>query len=91
MIKGLGLRPALPLVAVLVLVAVAVGLVMDSHWRVGLILFGAALIAASAFRALLSDERAGLLAVRGRMFDTVVLAVLGGALIVLAQSLASTA
>jgi hypothetical protein len=74
-----------------VLTVVSLTLVMNHRWRAGLILFGASLVLAGALRALLTDEHAGLLAVRGRLFDTVVMAVLGGTLIVLAQSLASSA
>jgi len=83
-------RAERPLLTVLALAVVSIVLVMNQHWRVGLILFGASLILAGALRAFLPDERAGLLAVRGRLVDTLVMAVLGGALIVLTQSFAST-
>jgi hypothetical protein len=84
-------RAERPLLTVVVLAVVSFALVMNHRWRVGLILFGASLVLAGALRALLTDDRAGLLAVRGRLVDTLVMAVLGGTLIVLAQSLASSA
>ena len=84
-------RAERPLLTVVVLVVVSIALVMNHRWRAGLILFGASLVLAGALRALLTDERAGMLAVRGRLFDTLVMAVLGGTLIVLAQSLATSA
>lgn len=81
----------LPLLGVVVIVLVGVGLVMGHRWRAGLVLVGGGLIVGAACRALLRESRVGLLAVRGRMFDVIALAVAGGTLIVLAQSLSTTA
>jgi hypothetical protein len=82
-------RSELPLLGVLVVVVAAIGLVMGHHWRAGLVLFGIGLIGAATLRATLSDSQLGMLAVRGRMLDTLVLAVSGGTLIVLAESLST--
>lgn len=55
----------------LVLAVVALGLVriVLYHWRQGTVLIGGALVLAAALRALLSDEQAGLIAIRGRGVD----------------------
>lgn len=62
-----------------VLLAVAVGLarVAQDHWQQGLFLVGGALVAAALLRLLLPVRRVGLLAVRSRPFDVVMLAGLG--------------
>jgi hypothetical protein len=71
-----------------VLLAVLVGLALvgQDHWRRGLLLAGIGLLAGAAVRLVLPARLVGLLAVRGRVFDAVVLAVLGTALIVLTSS-----
>jgi hypothetical protein len=71
-----------------VLLAVVVGLALvgQDHWRRGLLLAGAGLLAGAVVRLVLPARVAGLLAVRGRIFDSVVLAVLGTAVIVLTSS-----
>ncbi|HEX2133113.1 MAG TPA: DUF3017 domain-containing protein [Actinophytocola sp.] len=55
----------------LVLAVVAVGLVriILYHWREGTVLMGAALVLAAGLRVLLSDEQAGLIAIRSRGVD----------------------
>lgn len=47
------------------------------HFKRGSVLMGAALVLGAVLRLLLPEERAGLLVVRGRVFDTVTLASLG--------------
>ena len=47
------------------------------HWRQGTVLIGAALIMAAALRALLRDEQAGLIAIRGRGVDVLTYAGFG--------------
>lgn len=71
-----------------VLLAVVVGLALvgQDHWRRGLLLAGIGLLAGAVVRLVLPARAAGLLAVRGRIFDSVVLAVLGIAVIVLTTS-----
>lgn len=58
---------------------VGFGLVVVSlhHFKRGSVLMGAALVLGAALRLLLPEERAGLLAVRGRAFDAVTMASLG--------------
>ena len=55
----------------LVAAVVAIGLlrIVQYHWREGTVLMGAALILAAGLRVLLSDEQAGLIAIRGRSVD----------------------
>lgn len=55
----------------LVLAVVLLGLVriLMYHWRQGTVLIGVALILAAALRALLRDDQAGLIAIRGRGVD----------------------
>src|SRR5947209_17313460 len=71
-----------------VLLAVVVGLALvgQDHWRRGLLLAGIGLLVGAVVRLVLPARAAGLLAVRGRVFDSVVLAVLGTAVIVLTSS-----
>ncbi|RYB93196.1 DUF3017 domain-containing protein [Nocardioides oleivorans] len=73
----------------LVLAVVAAGLVLVSfdEWRLGIRLMGGSLIFAALVRLVLRTRDAGMLAVRHKVLDAVVLIVLGGALIVLAGSI----
>jgi hypothetical protein len=84
-------RPArgpneIPLGAVLLLVLVGLALVGQDHWRRGLLLAGAGLLAAAVLRLVLPARLSGLLVVRGRLFDVVVLSALGLAVLVLTSS-----
>jgi hypothetical protein len=68
-----------------VLVGVVLGLVLVSQdrWRRGLLVVGVILLLAALARLVLPARRVGLLAVRGRVFDTGILLVFGIAVIVL--------
>jgi hypothetical protein len=72
--------------AVLLAVLVGLAFVGQDHWRRGLLLVGAGLLVGAVVRLVLPARLAGLLVVRGRVFDAVVLAVLGGAVIALTTS-----
>jgi hypothetical protein len=76
--------PALAVVAV-GLAGVVVAAVQH-HWRRGLVLVGIALLLGAALRLVLPTRRIGSLAVRSRVVDVVTLAVLGGAVAVLANA-----
>jgi hypothetical protein len=70
--------------------AVAVGaagllVTLFDGWRDGVVLFGCAVLLAGVFRLVLSDEQAGLLRVRRRTFDVVML--FGMGLVILALGL----
>ena len=73
----------------LVLGAVGVSMVVVAldEWRTGIRLMGGSLIVAAAVRLVLRRRDAGMLAVRHKFLDAVVLIVLGGALIFLAGSI----
>jgi hypothetical protein len=53
-------------------------------WRTGLLVIGGAVGLAGVLRAVLPQRLAGLLAVRGRLFDTLVMIMLGAAIITVA-------
>ncbi|MEV6282589.1 DUF3017 domain-containing protein [Kribbella sp. NPDC051770] len=68
-----------------VLVAGLVGLVMLTFydWFNGILTVSGSVVLAGLLRAVLSDDQAGLLHVRGRMFDTGLLIGAGAAILVL--------
>ena len=70
---------------VLAVSAIAIGVVGAGEWRLGIRWFGGALTFAAAVRAVLPAKDAGMLAVRRRWFDCLLLAGFGLALIVLAR------
>lgn len=74
--------------ALLVLVAVAAGLVVVAlgGWRSGLQVVGATLLVAAGLRSSLPERTAGLLVVRSRGLDAAVLLVLGTGVLLLANS-----
>ncbi|MEX5712574.1 DUF3017 domain-containing protein [Parafrankia sp. FMc6] len=71
-----------------ILGGVALGLlfVSQDHWRRGLLTAGDVLLVAALLRLCLPTRQVGMLAVRGRVFDTVTLVVLGTAVIVLTST-----
>ena len=75
----------------LVLVVVAGALVVvsvdDDQWRLGIRIMGGALIFGALVRLVLRARDAGMLAVRHKVLDAVILLVLGGLLIFLAGSI----
>lgn len=72
---------------VLGVVVVALVVVASGEWRSGVRVMGGSLVFAAVVRLLLRDRDAGMLAVRHKVLDAVVLAVLGGALLFLAGSI----
>jgi hypothetical protein len=72
---------------VMAVVAVALALVVLDEWRSGIRLMGGALIFGAVVRLVLRSRDAGMLAVRHKVLDAVVLILLGGALIFLAGSI----
>ncbi|WP_369257633.1 DUF3017 domain-containing protein [Geodermatophilus amargosae] len=79
-----GLLRQLPLLAVLVAVAVGLGMVALEHWRRGLLVVALALVGAGVLRLVLPVRRVGFLAVRSRPVDVVLMAGVGIALSALA-------
>ncbi len=72
-------RRDIPFLAVLVLLVAGFVFIriQPEHWLRGVLVIGVDLIAAAILRLVLSGRRAGLLAVRSRLFDTVAYAGLG--------------
>ncbi len=85
-----GLLRQLPLFAVLVAVAVGLGMVALEHWRRGLLVVGLALVGAAVLRLVLPVRRVGFLAVRSRPVDVVLLSVTGLALAAIALTIPVT-
>jgi hypothetical protein len=77
----------LPLLAVLVAVGLGLLLVTFEHWRWGLVVIGLALVGAGLLRLLLPVRRVGVLAVRSRPSDVVLMAGTGLALTVIALAI----
>ncbi len=69
---------------VLAATAVGLGIVEWGSWRLGIKVIGAAVLVAALTRACLSNFHSGMLRVRSKPFDLVVLTTLGALLIVLA-------
>jgi Protein of unknown function (DUF3017) len=78
-----GLIRQLPLLAAILVVGAGLVLVTFGYWRRGLVVIGLALIGAALLRLLLPVRRVGLLAVRSRSVDVLMLAGAGLALTVL--------
>jgi multisubunit Na+/H+ antiporter MnhB subunit len=57
------------------------------HWRQGAVLLGGALLLAAALRMLLSDEQAGLIAIRRRVIDALLYSGLGVAVLLIALTI----
>ena len=72
---------------VLAVVAAALGLVALDEWRTGIRLMGGALIFAALVRLVLRPRDAGMLAVRHKVLDALILVALGGSLLFLASSI----
>jgi multisubunit Na+/H+ antiporter MnhB subunit len=69
--KGRFTLSQLPFAVVMLIVAVAALRIGQYHWRQGTALIGGALLVASVLRIVLPEDRAGLLAIRGRIVDFV--------------------
>jgi hypothetical protein len=69
---------------VLAISAVGLGVVAFGPWRKGVALIGVGLVLAAAARLVLTELNAGMLLVRGKVFDVVALGGVGAVLILLA-------
>lgn len=79
-----------PLLVVLLVLAAGLTAVGLDYWRKGLYVVAVALLLAGALRLVLPARRAGLLVVRGRVVDVVILGVLGVLLGTLAAAVPAT-
>ncbi|MCB0912557.1 MAG: DUF3017 domain-containing protein [Propionibacteriaceae bacterium] len=75
-----------PLASVLVGVAIGLAIVFTGHWRTGSTLIGASITAGGLLR-LMPQQRVGLLAVRSRALDSIVLLGIGIGITVLAWAI----
>jgi DUF3017 family protein len=73
----------------MVLAVVALGLVriVLYHWRQGTVLIGVALFLAAGLRALLTDDQAGLILIRGRGVDVLTYSAFGAAMVFVAMTI----
>ncbi|MFI6828005.1 MULTISPECIES: DUF3017 domain-containing protein [unclassified Kribbella] len=69
-----------PLVLSLLVAATGLVILTFYDWRNGVLIFAGSVVLAGLLRATLSDTAAGLLHVRGRMFDTAFLIAAGAAI-----------
>jgi len=72
-----------PLVLSLLVAATGLVILTFYDWRNGVLIFAGSVVLAGLLRATLSDSAAGLLHVRGRMFDTAFLLAVGAAIVAL--------
>jgi hypothetical protein len=73
--------------SILVVAAVAMVIAVRTDWRLGIQLLGGALLIGAILRLLLANRDAGMLAVRNRFIDVVLLTGAGVGLLVLASSI----
>ncbi|WP_309233991.1 DUF3017 domain-containing protein, partial [Dietzia sp. SYD-A1] len=83
------IRAQWPLALVLVGIVVSLGFVMFERWRRGAFLLGIMALAAAVLRAVVPDERARLLGVRGKGFDVAFYLAVGVVVLWLATSIDS--
>jgi hypothetical protein len=76
-----------PFLLVMAVVAIGVLRIVQYHWRQGAVLVGVALLLAAVLRAVLRDERLGLVAVRGRAIDVMTYAAFGTMIIAVAVTI----
>ena len=77
----------LPFGMVLAVVAFGLFRIVLYHWRQGTVLIGVALFLAAGLRALLTDEQAGLIMIRGRGVDVLTYSAFGACMIFVAMTI----
>ena len=87
MTAGALVKRTFAILVVLAVIVAALVLVAADRWRRGALVFGAAVLVAAVLRLVLSEEQAGLLAVRDKPFDVTALTAVGGAIVWLAISI----
>ncbi|MBB4686317.1 DUF3017 domain-containing protein [Amycolatopsis jiangsuensis] len=76
-----------PFAVVLLLLLAAVERAFQYHWREGAVLVGVALLVAGLLRAVLPVEKAGLLAIRGKVVDLLTYGALCAAVLYIALTI----
>jgi hypothetical protein len=82
-----GSRAPVPFAVVMLIVTIGIVRIVMYHWRQGTVLIGVALLVAAVIRILLSDQRAGLLAVRSRKVDFLLYGGFGGMILFIALTI----
>jgi hypothetical protein len=77
----------LPFALVLAVVAFGLFRIVLYHWREGTVVIGIALFLAAALRALLRDDQAGLIMIRGRGVDVLTYSAFGACMIFVAMTI----
>lgn len=77
----------LPFAMVMTVVALGLFRIVLYHWRQGTVLIGLALFLAAALRALLRDDQADLIAIRGRGVDVLTYSAFGACMIFVAMTI----
>lgn len=77
----------LPFALVLTVVGLGLLRIVQYHWRQGAVLIGLALLIAALLRVLVTDEQAGLIAIRSRSVDALLYSGLGFAVIFVAMTI----
>ncbi|CAM05816.1 Protein of unknown function (DUF3017) [Saccharopolyspora erythraea NRRL 2338] len=76
-----------PFAAVVLVALIGFLRIAMQHWRQGSVLIGVALVLAAVLRALLTNEQAGLLAIRSRAIDILLYGGLGVVIVVVAMTI----
>lgn len=77
----------LPFALVLAVTVLGLVRIVQYHWRQGVVLIGVALLLAALLRVLVTDEQAGLIAIRGRGVDALLYSGLGFVVIVVGMTI----
>ena len=70
-----------------VVIGLAIAVISNDSWRAGAVIIGCSLLLGAGIRIALPTREAGLLKVRGRVFDVVALLVGGLAIVILALAI----
>lgn len=73
-----------PLVIIVAGLVVGLGIVVGGEWRLGALVIGTSLMIGAIERSLLSRRAAGLLQVRSKAFDVILMLAMGAGVILLA-------
>jgi exosortase/archaeosortase len=76
-----------PIITVGLIFSAAFGLVIADYWRRGSLLIGIGVAVAAVLRLVLPDNRAGLLAVRGKAMDFTTMALVAAAMVYIAWTI----
>jgi hypothetical protein len=82
-----GVTAQWPILLVFVIFIAAFGLVIADYWRRGSLLIGIGVGVAATLRLVLSDDRAGLLVVRGRATDFTTMVLVSASVIYIAWTI----